>query len=108
MSAGNGGEYKRTIFDRRGPDATHFLRMVSSLAIPIVAGAFIAGALAVRRRYPPTLIVVSGLGARSGMRDRAEIWYRGVQRLPRVGPKDDIYAPNRLVDLYRAWPGHEK
>jgi tetratricopeptide (TPR) repeat protein len=188
MSAGNGGEYKRTIFDRRGPDAVHFLRMVSSLAIPIVAGAFIGGALAVKRGYPPALIVVSALGgsfvfalswwcvvtglshgagrlfgefiqpsgagsyeqqysredalvmrgdvegalesyekiileapnnaqpriraadlcAKSAMRERAEILYRAVQRLPRVAPKDDIYASNRLVDLYLAWPGHEK
>jgi hypothetical protein len=27
--------------------------------------------------------------------------------LPRVSPKDDIYASHRLVDLYLAWPGHE-
>jgi hypothetical protein len=25
----------------------------------------------------------------------------------RVAPKDDIFAANRLVDLYLAWPGHE-
>jgi hypothetical protein len=24
-----------------------------------------------------------------------------------VAARDDIYASNRLVDLYLAWPGHE-
>jgi tetratricopeptide (TPR) repeat protein len=47
------------------------------------------------------------LYVKSGMRERAELLYRAVQRLPRVPPKDDIYASNRLVDLYLAWPGHE-
>jgi hypothetical protein len=32
---------------------------------------------------------------------------RPAQRLPRVASSDDIYASNRLVDLYLAWPGHE-
>jgi hypothetical protein len=187
MSAGNEGEYKRTLFDRRGPEAAHFLQTASSLIIPIVAGAFIGGALAVRKGFTPALIVASALGgslvsalwwwyfvtrlshgagmvfgefiqpsgagsyerqyssedalvmrgdvggalasyekiileapsdaqpriraadlcAKSGMRERAEILYRAVQRLPRVAPRDDIYASNRLVDLYLAWPGHE-
>ncbi len=30
-----------------------------------------------------------------------------MQRLPRLAAKDDVYASNRLVDLYRAWPGNE-
>jgi len=187
MSAGNGGGYKRTIFDRRGPEAAHFLQMVSSLAIPIVAGALIGGALAAQKGFSPALVVTSmfagsivlgvwwwlfitrlshGAGtafgeflqpsaagsyerqysredalvmrgdvdgalesyekiiletpndaqprlraadlcAKSEMRERAEILYRAVQRLPRVSPKDDVYASNRLVDLYLAWPGHE-
>ena len=42
------------------------------------------------------------------MPERAESYYRGVQRLPHVATKDDVYASNRLVDLYRSWPGHEK
>jgi hypothetical protein len=188
MSADNGDEYKPTVFDRRGPEAAHFLQTVSSLLIPIVAGAFIGGALAVKRGYSPAIVVVSAFGgsfvfafwwwyvvtrvshgagklfgefiqpsgagsyeqqyshedalvmrgdvegalalyekiifdvpndpqpriraadvcAKSGMRERAEILYRGVQRLPRVAPRDDIYVSNRLVDLYLAWPGHEK
>ena len=62
MSAGNGDEYRPTVFDRRGPEAAHFLQTVSSLLIPIVAGAFIGGALAVKRGYSPALIVVSALG----------------------------------------------
>ena len=186
MSVGR-DEYKRTVFDRHGPEAAHFLRTVSSLIIPIVAGAFIGGALAARRDFPAALIVLSALGgsltfavwwwyfvtrishgagrtfsefiqpsgagsyerqyshedalvmrgdvegalasyeriileapndaqpriraaelyAKSGLRERAELLYRAVQRLPRVAPRDDIYASNRLVDLYLAWPGHE-
>lgn len=186
MSVGR-DEYKRTVFDRHGPEAVHFLRTVSSLIIPIVAGAFICGALAVRRDFSAALIVLSALGgsltfgvwwwyfvtrisrgagrafsefiqpsaagsyerqyshedalvmrgdvesalasyeriileapndaqpriraaelyAKSGLRERAELLYRAVQRLPRVAPRDDIYASNRLVDLYLAWPGHE-
>jgi hypothetical protein len=47
------------------------------------------------------------LYAKSGLRERAELLYRAVQRLPRVASADDIYASNRLVDLYLAWPGHE-
>jgi tetratricopeptide (TPR) repeat protein len=187
MNAGSGGGYKPTLFDRRGPEAAHFLQAVSSLIIPIVAGAFIGGALAVQRDFSPALIVLSTLGGsltfavwwwffvtrlshgagktfsefiqpsatgsyerqysredslvmrgdvegalasyekiileapndaqprlraaelyvKSGIRERAELLYRAVQRLPRVPPKDDIYASNRLVDLYLAWPGHE-
>lgn len=187
MSAGSRDGYKRTLFDRRGPEAAHFLQTVSSLIIPVVAGALIGGALAAQKGLSPALIVVSTLAgsltfalwwwffvtrvshgagkmfgefiqpsaagsyerqyshedalvmrgdvegalgsyekiileapndaqpriraadlyAKSGIRERAEILYRAVQRLPRVAPRDDIYASNRLVDLYLAWPGHE-
>ena len=187
--SGNGRDaYKRSLFDRQGPEAAHFMQTVSSLFIPVVAGAFIGGALAVKKGFPPALIVVSTLGgsvvfalwwwyfvtrlshgagkvfgefiqpsatgsyerqyshedalvmrgdvqgalgsyekiiaaapndvqpriraaelcAKSKMRERAEGLYRAVQRLPRLSAKDDIYASNRLVDLYLAWPGHEK
>jgi tetratricopeptide (TPR) repeat protein len=47
------------------------------------------------------------LYAKAGQRERAEELYRAVQRLPRVASKDDVFASNRLVDLYLAWPGHE-
>ena len=180
-------EYKRTLFDKQGPEAVHTMRTVSSLIIPIVAGAFIGGALAARRDFSGALIALSGLGGslilavwwwycvttislwtgrafgafiqpsgagsferqysqedalvmrgdaegalasyeriileapndaqpriraaelyvKSGLRERAELLYRAVQRLPRVASRDDIYASNRLVDLYLAWPGHE-
>jgi tetratricopeptide repeat protein len=186
MSAGQ-DEYKRTLFDRHGPEAAHLLQTVSSLIIPIVAGALIGGALAAKKGWAVVLIVVSALAGsvlfavcwwyfvtrlshgagrtfgeflqpsgagsyerqyshedamvmrgdvegaltsyekmmletpndaqpriraaelylKSGMRERAETLYRAVQRLPRVAGKDDIYASNRLVDLYLAWPGHE-
>jgi hypothetical protein len=181
-------EYRRSLFDRQGPEAAHFLQAVSSLIIPIVAGAFIGGALAMRKDLSPILVVVSTIGgslvlalwwwffvtrsshgagrvfgefiqpsgagsyerqyshedamvmrgnvdgalssyeeiileapndpqprvraadlyAKSGLRERAEELYRAVQRLPGVAARDDIYASNRLVDLYLAWPGHEK
>ena len=60
MSAGR-DEYKRTVFDRHGPEAAHLLQAVSSLIIPIVAGAFIAGALAMRKGWPVAAIIVSAL-----------------------------------------------
>ncbi len=186
MSVGR-DDYKRTVFDRQGPEAAHFLQTVSSLIIPIVAGAAIGGALAVQRDFSPAIIVLSSVGgsltfavwwwyfvtrvshgagrtfsefiqpsgagsyerqyshedarvmrgdaegalasyeriileaptdaqpriraadlyAKSGLRERAELLYRSVQRLPNVASRDDIYASNRLVDLYLAWPGHE-
>ena len=40
------------VFDRQGPEAAHFLQTVSSLIIPIVAGAFIGGGLGVQRTSP--------------------------------------------------------
>jgi tetratricopeptide (TPR) repeat protein len=181
------GEYKRTLFDRHGPEAAHLLQVVSSLIIPIVAGAFIGGALALGKDFSAALTVLSALAgsltlavwwwyfvtrvsrgvggtfsefiqpsgagsyeqqfsredtmvmrgdaegalasyeemiieapkdpqpriraadlyAKAGMRERAEILYRAVQRLPRVTLRDDIYVSNRLVDLYLAWPGRE-
>lgn len=61
MSAGK-DEYRRTIFDRQGPEAAHFLQTVSSLVLPIVAGAFIGGALAWRRDFSSGLIVLSAIG----------------------------------------------
>ena len=185
MSAGR-DEYKQSLFDKQGPEAIHTLRTATSLSIPIVSGAFIGGALAVRSDFSGALIVLSGLGgslvlavwwwfcmitirnwtggafgafiqptgpryerqyshedtlvmrgdaegalasyegiileapddaqpriraadlyAKSGLRERAELLYRAVQRLPSVAARDDIYASNRLVDLYLSWPGHE-
>lgn len=186
MSAGK-DEYRRTIFDRQGPEAAHFLKTVSSLVLPIVAGALIGGALAAKRDFSADLIVLSAIGgsvafgvwwwyfvtrvshgagklfgefiqpsgagsyerqyshedalvmrgdvegalasyeriiletpneaqpriraadlyAKSGMPERAELLFRAVQRLPRVPRTEDVYASNRLVDLYLAWPGHE-
>lgn len=187
MSPGSPDEYKRTVFDKHGPEAAHFLQSVSSLIYPVVAGAFIGGAIAVRKGWPTPLIIVSTLAGsvvfaavwwfivtrishgagrlfgefiqpsaagsyerqyshedamvmrgdvegalasyeelileiptdaqpriraaelymKGGMRERAETLYRAVQRLPDVAPRDDIFASNRLVDLYLAWPGHE-
>src|SRR5688572_26604796 len=62
MNAGSGDEYKRTLFDRRGPEAAHFLQTVSSLIIPVVAGALIGGALAAQKGFSAGVIVVAALG----------------------------------------------
>lgn len=40
-------------------------------------------------------------------RERAEALYREVQGLKGGSAQDDVYASNRLVDLYRSWPGRE-
>ena len=187
MSVGTPDEYKRTIYDKRGPEAAHVLQSVSSLIIPIVGGGFIGAAIAVQKGWSIPLVTMSTLAGsallaigwwffvtrisegagrifgefiqpsaagsyerqyshedamvmrgdvdgaltsyekiilelpndpqprmraaelyvKSGMRERAEMLYRAVQRLPGVAPRDDILASNRLVDLYLAWPGHE-
>jgi tetratricopeptide (TPR) repeat protein len=187
MSSSGEDEYKRTLFDRHGPEAAHHLQTLSSLIIPIVGGALIGGALAMQKKFSLPFIILSTIGgsvvfavwwwyfvtrvshvagralgefiqpsaagtyerqysfedamvmrgdvpgalasyediileapndpqprlraaelyAKSQQRERAEGVYRSVQRLPRVAPKDDIFAANRLVDLYLAWPGHE-
>jgi hypothetical protein len=60
MSAGK-DEYRRTIFDRQGPEAVHFVRTVLSVVLPIVFGACIGGALAWRSGFSPGLIVLSAL-----------------------------------------------
>ena len=44
---------------------------------------------------------------KSKLHEKAELLFRDVQRMPRVAAKDDVYASNRLVDLYLTWPGNE-
>jgi tetratricopeptide (TPR) repeat protein len=56
---------------------------------------------------PQPRLRAAELCTKSKMREQAEAHYRAVQRLPRLAAKDDIYATNRLVDLYLAWPGRE-
>ena len=187
MSASERDGYKRTLFDKHGPEAADLARTFVSLIIPVVAGALIGVGTAVKRGNGPSLVVLSAfagailfgvawwlfvtrfsrgagslfgefiqpsasgsyerqysredamvmrgdvggaltsfeeiilespndpqprlraaeLYARGGQRERAEELYRSVQRLPRVATNDDVYASNRLVDLYLAWPGHE-
>src|SRR3954469_16725904 len=187
MSAADGKGYKRTLFDKYGPEAADQARIASWLIVPIVAGGgigaawfvqkgfsaawVITGALlgavlggaalalvatsasqgggallrsfiqpggtAMDRQYsledamvmrgdvesalasyekiilespndPQPRIRAAELLAKSGMRDRAENLLRSVQRLPGVPARDHIFAPNRLVDLYLAWPGSER
>lgn len=180
-------EYKRTLFDKLGPEAADLFRIGSWMIIPVIAGASVAGALAIRAGFPPwsvvsavvvgavlggagvALVVLSisqgagnafesfiqpsGSGTferqysyedslvmrgdvtgalasydriiaespdepqprlraaevclKSKQNEKAESLFRGVQRMPKLVPKDDVYASNRLVDLYLAWPGNE-
>ena len=190
MSWYNAGrdEYKRSLFDKHGPDAADRVKVAGWLIIPVAAGGGIGCALAIRNHYSPSFVVLSAIAGailgglwtwffslglsrgsgrafgsfiqpgggstpyerqysredalvmrgdvegalasyeaiiaespadpqprlraaelyvKSGMRDRAELLYRAVQRIPKIAAKDDIFASNRLVDLYLAWPGHE-
>lgn len=181
-------EYKRTLFDKLGPEAADLYRIGSWMIVPVTAGAFIGGALAIRAGVLTTGVVFAAVvgailggasaalfvtsvsrgagdafgsfiqpsgssapferqysyedslvmrgditGAlasyeriiaeapeeaqprlraaevclKSKLNEKAESLFRGVQRLPQVAPKDDVYASHRLVDLYRAWPGNE-
>lgn len=187
MSANERDGYRRTLFDKHGPEAADLARIFVSLIIPIVAGALVGAGVAVKRGSPAALVLASAVAgaivfggawwlfvtrfsrgagdlfgefiqpsaggsyerqyssedamvmrgdaggalssyeeiilespndpqprlraadlyASAGQRERAEELYRSVQRLSRVAAKDDVYASNRLVDLYLAWPGHE-
>jgi len=60
-----------------------------------------------RDEYRRPRIRAADLCAKSGRREREELLYHAEQRLPCVASSDDLYASNRLVDLYLAWPGHE-
>lgn len=188
MSESERDGYERSLFDRHGPEAADFVRVVVSLIIPVVAGGLVGSAIGARRHFTPgqvTLAALAGsivfgvlwwffvtrisqgagkafgefiqpsadgsyerqysredamvmrgdvggalasyeeiilespgdaqprlraaeLYAKGGQRERAEELYRAVQRLPNVAARDDVFASNRLVDLYLAWPGHEK
>lgn len=47
------------------------------------------------------------LYARHGQAERAESHYKSVQRMQRVSAEDDVYASNKLIDLYLKWPDRE-
>ena len=53
--------YRKTLFDKRGPEAAQFNQIVSSLIIPVVAGGFIGAALAARRDLAAPLVALSAL-----------------------------------------------
>jgi Flp pilus assembly protein TadD len=56
---------------------------------------------------PRPKLRAADLYVKNGQWDRAEALYRAVQRIPDVAAKDDIYATNRLADLYLQWPDRE-
>ena len=180
-------EYKRTLFDKLGPEAADLYKIGSWMIVPVVAGGSIAAGVAVKAGLSAWAIAASGLvgailtsagfalvvlavsrgagnafgsfiqpsgsgtferqysfedslvmrgdvqGAlasydriiaespedpqprlraaelclKSKLNEKAELLFRGVQRMPKVAAKDDVYASNRLVDLYLSWPGNE-
>jgi len=53
--------YKKTLFDKRGPEAAQFNQIVSSLIIPVVAGGFIGAALAAKRDLAASFVALSAL-----------------------------------------------
>jgi hypothetical protein len=87
MSAGTGDEYRPTYFDKHGPEGADHGGLV---------GAPLGGAGMSRALSPHT--------RRSLLRHRT---IRSRASVRQVAAKDDIYASNRLVDIYLAWPGHE-
>ena len=54
-------EYKRSLFDKHGPEAAHLNQVRSSLIIPVVAGGFIGAALAAKKNLSPVLVALSAL-----------------------------------------------
>src|SRR2546423_3371869 len=72
--------YKKTLFDKRGPEAAQFNQIVSSLIIPIVPGGFIGGALAARRDLSAPLVAVSAL---AGAILLGTCWWYFVSRVSR-------------------------
>lgn len=79
MVADDGG-YKKTLFDARGPEAAHFNQIVSSLIIPVVAGAFIGAALAAKRDLGLPLLTLSAL---AGAIVLGTCWWYFVSRVSR-------------------------
>jgi len=82
MSASGRGEddYKPTLYDKHGPEAAQIFQTASSLIIPVVAGAFIGGALAAKRGLSGVFIV---LWALSGSVLLGGWWWFFVTRLSR-------------------------
>src|SRR2546423_14210458 len=72
--------YKKTLFDKRGPEAAQFNQIVSSLIIPVVAGVFIGCALSVKRDLSAPLVVVSSL---AGAILLGTCWWYFVSRVSR-------------------------
>ena len=79
MVAGDDG-YKKTLFDKRGPEAAQFNQIVSSLIIPVVAGGFIGAALAAKRDLSEPLVALSAI---LGAIVLGTWWWYFVSRVPR-------------------------
>ena len=102
-------EYKRTLFDKRGPEAAQYSEQDAMVMRGEVARALASyeEIILASPNDPAPRIRAADLYAKNGQRDRAEALYKAVQRLPNVSAKDDVYVSNRLVDLYLQWPDRE-
>jgi len=61
MTKNQRDEYKRSLFDKHGPEAAHLGQVRSSLIIPVVAGGFIGAGVAAKKNLSPTLVALSAL-----------------------------------------------
>src|SRR5213080_1688383 len=86
MSASGRGEdeYKRTLYDKHGPEAAQVLQTASSVIIPVVAGRLIGAALAAQKGLSSWLVVLSAL---AGAVTFGTWWWLFVTRLSRGAGK---------------------
>ena len=62
IASGRGeDEYKRTLYDKHGPEAAQVLQTASSVIIPVVAGGLIGAAFAAQKGLSSWLVVLSAL-----------------------------------------------
>ena len=73
-------EFKRSLFDKHGPDAAHLNQVRSSLIIPVVAGGFIGAAVAARKNLSPGLVALSAV---AGAVVLGTLWWFFVTRVSR-------------------------
>ncbi len=61
MTKSQRDEYKRSLFDKHGPEAAHLSQVRSSLIIPVVAGGFIGAGIAAKKGFSPVVVLLSAL-----------------------------------------------
>ncbi|HJQ10264.1 MAG TPA: hypothetical protein VJ840_04465 [Gemmatimonadaceae bacterium] len=80
MTKNQRDEYKRSLFDKHGPEAAHLSQVRSSLVIPVVAGGFIGAAIAAKKSFSPALVALSAL---AGAVLLGALWWLFVTRASR-------------------------